>query len=275
MAQSHRRNGPPPRDRHRLYELAVQCPEADVQFFDRVYKSKRGKPAKVLKEDFCGTAAIAAEWVRKRRGNIAIGVDLDQETLDWGQRYNIEPLGKAAQRVKLICDDVRSVHHPKADLIVGQNFSYFVFKTRDELRGYFENVRKSLATDGVLILDIFGGSDSQSLDIEEKDVEPEDDDAEDFIYIWDQVSHDAITHSTRFDISFRFEDGREMKRAFTYDWRLWSIPEVRETLIEAGFAHTEVYWEGTDHETGDGNGVFRRAERVQNCPGWIAYIVAT
>lgn len=273
MTQKH--NGPPPRDRHRLYELAVQCPEADVRFFDRVYRSKRGRPPKVLREDFCGTAAIAAEWVRRRRDNIAIGIDLDRETLDWGRKYNIEPLGDDAERVELIQADVRSVDQPKADLIVGQNFSYFVFKTRDELRGYFKHVKESLAPEGILILDIFGGSDSQSLDIEEKDVEPDDDeDFEEFVYIWDQISHDAITHETRFDISFRFEDGKEIKRAFTYDWRLWSIPEVREILAEAGYERSEVYWEGTDHETGDGNGVFRRAERVENCPGWIAYIVA-
>jgi SAM-dependent methyltransferase len=269
-----RRNGPRPKDRHRLYELAVQCPEADVRFFDRIYKSKRGRYPRSLKEDFCGTAAIAAEWVRKRPDNIAVGVDLDRRTLEWGRRYNIGPLGEAAGRVELIRADVRSVQSPKVDLVVGQNFSYFVFKTRDELRGYFQSVRRSLAADGVLVLDIFGGWESHALEIEEKEVEPEERDIDDFVYVWEQDRYDPITHDTRFFIHFRFWDGSEMRKAFTYNWRLWSIPEVREILTEAGFGSTEVYWEGTDRETGEGNGVFRRTERQQNCPGWIAYIVA-
>jgi hypothetical protein len=150
---------------------------------------------------------------------------------------------------------------------VGQNFSYFVFKTREELRGYFRGVRASLASEGMLFLDIFGGWEAHSLDTEEKDLD-------DFTYVWDQVRYDPITHDTRFYIHFEFPDGTRMPRAFTYDWRFWTIPEVREILKEAGFEGTEVYWEGTERDTGDGNGVFRRAERTQNCAGWIAYIVA-
>jgi SAM-dependent methyltransferase len=263
-----RSNGPRPRDKHRLYELAVQCPEADVRFFDRVYRSKRGRRAKLLKEDFCGTAAVAAEWVRKRRDNVAVGVDLDQKTLDWGRRYNIEPLGPAADRVKLIRADVRKIKTPKADIVVGQNFSYFVFKTREELRDYFKSVRSSLAPGGIFVVDIFGGSDAQSLDVEEKDVDG-------FVYVWDQVSYDPITHTTKFHIHFRFKDGTWLRRAFTYDWRFWTIPEVREVMLEAGFRETEVYWEGTEGDTGEGNGVFRRTARTENCPGWIAYIVGS
>lgn len=249
--------------------MSVQCPEADVAFFDRVYKDLRGKLPKSLREDFCGTAALAAEWVKRRRDNTAVGVDLDSKTLAWGRRYHIGPLGADASRITLMEADVRDVRQPKVDLVVGQNFSYFVFKTRAELLGYFRAVRSSLAKDGVFIVDIFGGWESQSLDVEEKWVEDE------FIYIWEQKKYDPITHDTRFCIHFRFPNGREMRRAFTYDWRFWTIPEVRELLEEAGFRRTEVYWEGTDHKTGDGNGVFRRTKRIQNCPGWIAYIVAS
>lgn len=28
--------------------------------------------------------------------------------------------------------------------------------------------------------------------------------------------------------------------AFVYRWRLWSVPELREAMLEAGFASTEV-----------------------------------
>ncbi len=51
----------PPRDRHILYERSVQCPEADIRFFDRMYKERNGAPPRVLREDFCGTAANSAD----------------------------------------------------------------------------------------------------------------------------------------------------------------------------------------------------------------------
>ena len=34
--------GPKTRDRYRLYELSVQSPEFDVDFFDRAYRKKNG-----------------------------------------------------------------------------------------------------------------------------------------------------------------------------------------------------------------------------------------
>ncbi len=63
-----------------------------------------------------------------------------------------------------------------------------------------------------------------------------------------------------------------MKNAFTYNWRLWSLPEVAELLSEAGFKPT-IYWEGTD-KNGDGNGIFEPATKGTADAGWIAYIVA-
>ena len=65
-----------------------------------------------------------------------------------------------------------------------------------------------------------------------------------------------------------------MKKAFTYDWRLWTLPEIRELLIDCGFSQTTVYWEGTDPETGEGNGEYSATESGDDDPSWIAYIVA-
>jgi hypothetical protein len=75
-------------------------------------------------------------------------------------------------------------------------------------------------------------------------------------------------------IHFRFPDGSELRKAFTYDWRLWTLAEIQETLIEAGFVRPAVYWEGTVKKTGEGDGVFRRKTVGEACGGWIAYIVA-
>ena len=52
-----------------------------------------------------------------------------------------------------------------------------------------------------------------------------------------------------------------------------SPESVREALREVGFKSADVYWEG-DGDDGDGDGVFRVRKRAENCPGWIAYVVA-
>ena len=65
-----------------------------------------------------------------------------------------------------------------------------------------------------------------------------------------------------------------MDRAFSYEWRLWTLPEVQEILREAGFEDVVVYWEGTDEENDEGNGEWAIATVGEACPGWIAYIVA-
>ena len=77
----------------------------------------------------------------------------------------------------------------------------------------------------------------------------------------------------QFCIHFRFKDGSALSRAFQYDWRLWTLPEIRELLIEAGFERADVYWEGTDKETGEGTDVYRRREHAESDPAWIAYVV--
>jgi SAM-dependent methyltransferase len=261
-----RRHGPR-RDRHELYEAAVQCPEADVHFLNRVYKEWNKRPPRSLREDFCGTAAFSAAWVKSRKDTVAYGVDLHGPTLAWGKRRHVVPLGEEAARVHLIQEDVLSARTPKVDVVAAFNFSYFIFHTRDELRNYFRRARSALAPRGLLILDIFGGWESQALTVTRKR-------RPGFTYVWEQASFDPISHRTVFHIHFSFRDGTRIKRAFTYRWRLWSVPEVLEILQEAGYRRSCVYLEGTDHGAGHGNGVFRRTARAQSCPGWLGYIVA-
>lgn len=256
-----------PRDRHLLYELSVQCPEADVRFFDRVFRKIHGRLPTVLREDFCGTAALAAEWVRTRKENRALGLDLHRPTLEWGRKHNLAPLGEAANRVELREENVLAVTRPKVEVIAALNFSYFIFKERSVLARYFRSVRESLVPGGLFVLDIFGGSECQALDTETKQLQG-------FRYHWEQASYNSITNETLYYIHFSFPDGRWMRRAFTYDWRMWSVREVTELLAEVGFDRPVVHWEGAE-EDGSGNGVFRAAVKRGPEPGWIAYITAT
>ena len=73
---------------------------------------------------------------------------------------------------------------------------------------------------------------------------------------------------------FEFPDRSRMDRAFSYYWRLWTLPEIREMLAEAGFSEITVYWEGTDQESNEGNGIYEPAEVGDADPGWVCYVVA-
>ncbi len=254
-------------DKYDLYLQSVQEPDHEAWFLNRVYKDAYGQPARVLREDFCGTFAVCCSWVRGRPKRSAIGVDIDPEPLDWGRRHNLARLSAKAQaRVELRQDNVLEVKGTKADIVAAQNFSFCIFKTRDALRDYFVAARKNLKAQGVLLLDMMGGS--ESYEEEREDVHKQDG----FKYVWEQHRFDPISHHATCFIHFRFKDGSAIKRAFRYDWRLWTIPELRELLAEAGFRKTWVYWEGSDPKTGEGNDVFRRRERAESDPAWIAYI---
>ena len=161
--RSKRRKKPKiPRDRHRLYELAVQSPDADVQFVDRVYRKRNGRKPARLREDFCGTAYFACEWVKTHGENRAWAIDLDPVPLEWGHRNNVTKLRpEQAARIKLIEGNVLDVGGRPVDVTVAFNFSYFIFDTRPALRRYFEKARATLESEGVLMLDAYGGADSQ------------------------------------------------------------------------------------------------------------------
>jgi len=253
-------------DKHVLYKRSVQDAEAEVRFFNRVYRKLRGKIPLILREDFCGTAAVASEWVRSHEARRAYGIDLHLPTLRWGIDHHLKSLGKDASRVNLIHGNVLDRHPFKADVVAALNFSYFTFKERPLMLRYAKGVRQALAKDGIFVMDIFGGTDAMEVSEEETD-------HGDFIYVWDQASYNPVTGHIQCHIHFKMPGGRIMRRAFTYDWRLWTIPEMTDILLEAGFRDVQVYWEGTDKSSGDGNGVFRVTKRGDDSECYISYLV--
>jgi len=92
-----------------------------------------------------------------------------------------------------------------------------------------------------------------------------------FTYVWDQKTFDPITHDATYAIHFHFPSGKKIRDAFTYDWRVWTIPEIREILLEAGFSRTVVYWETSFK--GEGTGEFLPMEHGDNAYSWIAYVI--
>ena len=172
----------------------------------------------------------------------------------------------AEEVAKLHVKDVRAKSHVAPDVRAAQNFSYFVFEERAELLGYFKSAHRDLAPRGVFVIDIYGGPESMEVMDEVRKLD------EGFTYVWDQRSYHPATGDYLAYIHFRFRDGSRMQRAFRYDWRLWTIQEVRELLAEAGFSASEAYWEGTGSD-GEGNGIYTKRDSAENEDSWLAYVV--
>lgn len=252
-------------DRHELYQLSVQAPDTEVDFITRTFRKEFGRKPLSMREDFCGTALLCSAWVKGSRERTATGVDICGDTLAWGKEHNILPLGDAAARVTLLQQDVRDATRARFDVVNALNFSYWVFRTRDELRHYFSCVHKALAKEGMFLLDAYGGWEAQEPMLESRAIPAG------FTYVWDQDSFDPIGHSIVNHIHFEFKDGTKLERAFTYEWRYWTLPEIQELLREAGFSDVRVYW-----DTSEDNDVerYRVRSRADNQPGWLAYLVA-
>jgi len=269
--------GVPPLDRHLLYTPAVQHVEHDLDLIERIYRRLRGRSPRRLREDFCGTAALACAWAARGPRRRAWGVDVHGATLVWARRRRLPPLGEPAGRVTLVHDDVRRVRRPAVDVIAALNYSYWTFRRREELRDYFRTARRSLASGGLLFLDAFGGTESMQVLVEARRVPasrgPGGERVPPFLYVWEHAAFDAVGHRLRCHIHFRLRDGREMRRAFSYDWRLWTLPEIRELLAEAGFRDARVYLQDWDDAAHRPLATYSPRRRFASQLSWLAYVV--
>ncbi len=254
-------------DKFALYQRAVQEPEADIEFMNEVFAARFGRPPHTMREDFCAAAHLSCEWIKDHKKNRAWGIDLDPQPLAWGLANNASTLSaKQRRRLTLIEGDVLDVRHEPVDVVAAFNFSYYCLQTRAALRDYFEAARANLGDEGLFLLDIYGGPEAQQL-VEEST------EHDDFSYVWDQDEFDPINSRMVCYIHFDTPDGERIERAFAYDWRLWTILELREVLTEAGFDAVEVHWEGADEESGEGDGNFTLQETAENTESWIAYVI--
>jgi hypothetical protein len=268
MALLNRKTAASQADRHFLYQESVQDVETEIDFVEKTWQGLRNRPAEFLREDFCGTANTACEWVRRDPQHHALAIDLDAEVLHWGQLNNLAKLDDDQyERINLLQENVLDVQAQLADIILAMNFSYFLFLERDELLQYFITARAGLMDDGILFLDAYGGYDAPKVLVEERE-------CKDFIYFWEQETFNPIDSLMDCHIHFEFPDESRMDKAFSYHWRLWTLPEIRELLSAAGFSKVTVYWEGTDEEINEGNGIYEPAVIGDADPGWVCYLVA-
>jgi SAM-dependent methyltransferase len=254
-------------DKHELYESAVQNVVEECKFVSKTFAKIRGRKPLSFREDFCGTASAACQWSRLGPKHTAIGVDIDKDVLAWGRKHRYSRLdADQKSRVTLLNANVLDADTGLVDVVGAFNFSYWIFQTRAQMLEYFRKIHATLKDDGIFFLDAFGGSEAFE-EMKEKTQH------ENFTYVWEQARYSPVSGEIQSHIHFKFPDKSKLKRAFSYTWRLWTLPELTELLKEAGFPKVTVYWEGTDEE-GEGNGIFMPDDRGEADAGWIAYIVA-
>jgi hypothetical protein len=152
------------------------------------------------------------------------------------------------------------------DVVGAFNFSYRIFQTRTEMLCYFKTVYEHLGPEGVFFLDAFGGYSAPKEVKEEMTFKG-------FTYVWDQARYYPVTGIMQTHIHFKFPDGSKLQKAFSYEWRLWTLPELHELLLEAGFHNPTIRFQYFDDD-GEGLGIWYPDTHGQASSTWIANITA-
>lgn len=191
-----------------------------------------GRP-RVLREDFCGSGGVCRAWVNLGPTRRAIGVDLDPEPL-----RQLEGVGGVTTRR----GDVLAVA-AKADVLSATNFPIGYWHTRRELLRYLRHARSCLRPGGVFVCDTYGGATAFTVGSVTRDHHLSD--GRRVRYTWEQRQADPLTGMVLDVLHFRVDRGgdvlQDVPEAFTYRWRLWSVPELRDAMRDAGFTRSSVY----------------------------------
>lgn len=258
-------------DIHSLYLASVQDPVGDIERISKIYQELFSKKALCFREDFSGTFALSCCWVQSDSKRSAIAIDNHAPTLDYGKKNYLPAMNKDEQsRLQVKLSDAIIKTTP-VDVVATFNFSYCLIHERKSLLDYFKKVHSSLNDQGMMIIDLFGGSESETLEIQERDID-NNDQILPFTFEFERKSFNPISRIANYGIHFKYEDGTSIMDAFHYEYRMWSITEIRDLFEEAGFSSSAVYWEDFDEE-GLGNGSFYSTEEEENSMNWNSYIV--
>lgn len=238
-------------DRFDCYELCVQSPRHIVAMLTAIH----GNEPLLLREDFCGTAAVARRWVTEAPDRRALAIDLDHEIVTKARSLAAMTDARHAEQIVLHAADCiaasSSLQPPEApaDIIFAGNFSIGYIDDRAALVRYLRASKARLDRGnggfggGIFCCDLYGGASAFKLGgIERRHPSRG---REIIRYAWQHESADPRTAMVTNSISFRIEvDGdivQELPRAFVYHWRLWSLRELSDAMIEAGFQDVQIY----------------------------------
>lgn len=259
-------------DRFACYELCVQSPRHIVTMLRAIHAglardgagaAASGGPV-VLREDFCGTAAVSRRWCESEHTR-AVAVDLDAQTLAWAQE-RVRHAGlldriafhRADSTAKPIASRAAASALPSphaappseaCDAVFVGNFSIGYIHRRADLMRYLrhslDRLRAGVMGPGVFVCDTYGGAGAFRLGQTRRRHPGK---GHELIhYLWCHEEADPITGMVTNSISFDIEStltGQievRLPRTFVYRWRLWSIAELREAMLEVGFDRVEVY----------------------------------
>lgn len=236
-------------DRHTLYEACVQRPGICAALLRGLW-GRSG--AGVLREDFCGTAAVSREWTKLGAGFEAMGVDLDAEVLEAGRARSVRT--GVEGRVQLVSGDATAAAGAEddatsADVVYVGNFSIGEIHEREVLVRYLRASERRLRPDGVFVCDTYAGESAFRTGYAQRTHAVEADVADGYRgirvhCIWEQREADLLNarvcNAIHFRVEQRGEVTHELFDAFVYRWRLWTVPELRDAMIEAGFARADV-----------------------------------
>ncbi|HVZ93975.1 MAG TPA: hypothetical protein VG797_05655, partial [Phycisphaerales bacterium] len=162
---------------------------------------------------------------------------------------------------------------PEADVIAAFNFAVCELHERADLLRYLKNSHTRLNRGGIFAADLYFGPGAWRRGVEKKKVRT----AHGIInYEWEQRSADPLTGRVENVIHFVLPRGKRMRNAFIYDWRLWSVAELRDAMTEAGFRSTEVHnsYGGAIDENGDPVPLAVNDGRELNDENNVVYVVA-
>lgn len=248
-------------DRHDLYERCVQSPRHLVPMLRAMHGAPHPSGSEgnatgrvtahplILAEDFAGTAALSYLWAESAPEATAIAVDLDESALMRRPSH---------ERVTRIVGDVRHATDPTAhacDICFVGNFSIGYLHDRDQLVGYLRHARNRLKPRGIFVCDIYGGESAFLTGHVHRDHPG--DGGKRIRYTWEQREANPLTGMVTDVLHFQIDRAGmvelELPDAFIYRWRLWSVPELRDAMTEAGFISSHVYDKTPDAHDDDGN----------------------
>ncbi|KAL2507446.1 S-adenosyl-L-methionine-dependent methyltransferase superfamily protein [Forsythia ovata] len=156
--------------------------------------------------------------------NITLDHEGNSKTLSLNSTTQGSP--RAVCKTKLMEDTKFSAR----DIVCAFNYSCCCLHSRKELVLYFKHARNALSTKGgIFVMDLYGGTSSEcELRMQRR--------FPNFKYTWEQAGFDIIQRKTRISLHFNLhKQHKKIRHAFSYSWRLWSLPEIKESLEEAGF----------------------------------------
>ncbi|KAL0369537.1 UNVERIFIED_CONTAM: hypothetical protein Sangu_0271800 [Sesamum angustifolium] len=180
---------------------------------------------------------------------------------------------KTVQNTKSLKD----IQLPAKDIVCAFNYSCCCLHNRKDLVLYFKHALNALSRKGgIFVMDLYGGTSSEGmLRLQRR--------FPNFTYVWEQAEFDIIQRKTRISLHFNLhKQHRKLRHAFSYSWRLWSLPEVKDCLEEAGFRSVH-FWirsmpDSEQIRCTDGLSVgrdvkYEEATSFQQQDSWNAYIV--